>query len=915
MAYSLKYRFNFLGQNGDQYTIDVEKKDYSGSIISRALGRAPVLKRERNGHVCGSSLEFYPECKIDGEFSEFYTSDPKMFRVSLRIESPDGGESYQGVLFYGFISPEIYAEPDIAPPYDVQVIATDGLGELRRYEFDMTGEQTLKDVLQNLLAKSGYWSTVFRHNNKTLSAGGSYTVPAAKFFDEAKVDVTFLAGKSCYDALSLILDSIHADLFYWSGFWQIIRETDVESGTDINVNTSQYGASYDTTTRPTVFGSARTYDIWPVGQLETEIKPACKRLAIKTDAYYKDAFVNPDIESATGWTLVNASYDSTLDAIKITSQNGMMSQKVTFQTPVMRSMRLSIALRQYMPTGQSPSSAGTVGIQVLKRTSWNGTLVDQCLAKNSQGEYWWDSYNVQTLTFDLPAPSYYETADESTIIDLTLPISWGLGPMGASADYIELKIIRTSSNIPLLVHSASLRMANEIAGYQDIFVIDNGAREEASDVDTIFLPSLTGFYNTPVEFVYNNLHGYNDQLISIFTQVGTDYVKSCALPRLLKKGVLNVPAGTVDLPFVFRDTSGINYLVQTIEWDLYNCEMTVEMLSLPAVSVQVSEQEISELVFQGGTTTSSGSSSGSGGGGGGGGTGVTSIGLSMPSGFTVSNSPITSSGTISVGLDNTRYLPTTTDKSDWDAAGSMKHTHSNKTTLDRITSRDVNFLKSVEYFMLPVAPTLKRFTVQANYESVLAHEYPFFIVRHPLFDMIEMGVTGVEICLMVYRKRNGNGGSDKAHRKGWFLACGAGHAMNAAYTTTVNVVENGSVVVPELFLKDGIARTYCQHDNVSVLPVDYADWIFQVANATAFGFAGSHEATMLKKKIHFGLAVRLLNPEFDGVTDPLHELDPDTNCIQGIPRYLYSAVAPLTAHMYTRTVWGQQKGSIVFDLL
>ena len=73
-------------------------------------------------------MEIYAECKVDGEFLELYTSDPKEFLVTVDVE---GGTGYDDRPWIGYISPELYSEPDIAPPYDVQITATDGLGELK----------------------------------------------------------------------------------------------------------------------------------------------------------------------------------------------------------------------------------------------------------------------------------------------------------------------------------------------------------------------------------------------------------------------------------------------------------------------------------------------------------------------------------------------------------------------------------------------------------------------------------------------------------------------------------------------------------------------------------------------------------------------------------------------------------------
>lgn len=77
-----------------------------------------------------------------------------------------------------------------------------------------------------------------------------------------------------------------------------------------------------------------------------------------------------------------------------------------------------------------------------------------------------------------------------------------------------------------------------------------------------------------------------------------------------------------------------------------------------------------------------------GGGGGGGGT-VTSVGLTMPTGFSVNNSPVTSLGVIAVSFASGYSLPTTAKQTNWDTAYSNSHTHTNKSVLDGITATDI----------------------------------------------------------------------------------------------------------------------------------------------------------------------------------------------------------------------------------
>ena len=77
-------------------------------------------------------------------------------------------------------------------------------------------------------------------------------------------------------------------------------------------------------------------------------------------------------------------------------------------------------------------------------------------------------------------------------------------------------------------------------------------------------------------------------------------------------------------------------------------------------------------------------------GGGGGGGGVSSVGLSVPTGFSVSGSPITSSGTLALTFTNGYSLPTTNKQSNWDTAYNERHTHSNISVLNGITSTKVS---------------------------------------------------------------------------------------------------------------------------------------------------------------------------------------------------------------------------------
>ena len=70
--------------------------------------------------------------------------------------------------------------------------------------------------------------------------------------------------------------------------------------------------------------------------------------------------------------------------------------------------------------------------------------------------------------------------------------------------------------------------------------------------------------------------------------------------------------------------------------------------------------------------------------------GVTSISMTVPTGFSVSGVPITSTGTLALAFASGYSLPTDAKQGNWDSAYSNSHTHSNKSVLDGITSSKVN---------------------------------------------------------------------------------------------------------------------------------------------------------------------------------------------------------------------------------
>ena len=73
---------------------------------------------------------------------------------------------------------------------------------------------------------------------------------------------------------------------------------------------------------------------------------------------------------------------------------------------------------------------------------------------------------------------------------------------------------------------------------------------------------------------------------------------------------------------------------------------------------------------------------------------VTSVALTLPTGLTCATKTITTSGTFAINLASGYSIPTTAKQTAWDGAVSAKHTHSNKSVLDGISSTKVSHWES-----------------------------------------------------------------------------------------------------------------------------------------------------------------------------------------------------------------------------
>ena len=626
MAYGVKYRFQLESYNKTVYRVDLLEDGYSGTITTRPLGKAPVLRMQEADPFRSTSCDLVLECQSDGEYIDLYTTDPFHFKVEVyRIDDNDGA----WIIWRGYVPTEIYSEPDIAPPYDVRITATDGIGLLKEYTFEAVGAKSIRAHICDLLEKTGDSAPMFYYATK-LSV---YQSTEVAFMDDALIDLDYLAGKNCYDVLKEILVSLRSVLIYRGSHWLIVREVDVQMSsagmlTAVQCITSNpYYVPYSTTVKEgKSVGQMGVADMWPVGYLTRRVVPAKKAVRVRAPWHYVNGY--PEV-SSNGWTVVdNATFDSTNKLYHIgtrtqsvaTGKGSVRSSKTLFR--FMDNFKVIIKANAHSVYGNDVE----IGHYVRVDVSW-APLSGSGTSYWSSTYGWNDDSSSEGETISVEETNESHDPNACKVVEVLFPPvpdnNTGLLTIkvnGALVDVYDIAVLPAT-----------------VAGYEDNILIDNGARGEAEMID-VFGGRLMSSNFINLDFYQGIFFHTNGQASGPDTQftdlmnVGKDfmsltalaYAREVAAPRIEISGKLNHEYDTaLGMPAPFIKSHGVWALMKSYDWDMMTEDVSFTAVTLPSVLLDVEDEVINSIAPEGGI--SGGSSSGSGGGGGGGGSYVLPI--------------------------------------------------------------------------------------------------------------------------------------------------------------------------------------------------------------------------------------------------------------------------------------------------
>lgn len=613
MYYEDKYLFRFESSNGKTREIRVLHREAGDRAIleasddklltehtglflvvrtysdtQRAQGRAPVIKKQQNGPIHGTSLTFFAECLIDGEFMEFYTTDPKEFRVDVY----DGAT----LVWQGFITPELYSEPDIAPPYDVQVVATDGIGELKFYDFVPQGTVTLRAMLSYLLGYTGLSTDV--NLVSSLKAGGR-TAAAGQLLENS-INLDYLEGKTCYDALTYLLDTLHATITHWGDSWLIVRETNV---TVVDGKVRCYdpqGSLVSLEDSVQALGKMRANPVWPVGQLSTVISPAKNKVVVQAPWHTVTALQNPEMTSDASWTKANGASYAT-DGYEFPQGSSSTPAEIS-QTLSMQGIRVPMSLTM-KASGVSSLITLFPNFTVVATLTYTVNNTDYYLTKDESGRLIWSDSAPGSYDFGWNLTTYDTTRIEAE--DLRLENIPAFSVAGSSLRVGTLKVTIIGSAVKVFGASLDVVLPK---GYQDILRLDNGARGEGSTVEVAFgrADGGTVYYAAFLQGLLLNAGApvtlfqdanFDDSSMNFLAFIARDYALSVALPRAKVTGKVYLEDSIQMPPLVFVK-GALNYWLLTWSWDLYEDELEIEAITLPSAQLTV----LSETILESGDT-------------------------------------------------------------------------------------------------------------------------------------------------------------------------------------------------------------------------------------------------------------------------------------------------------------------------
>lgn len=313
-------RVEILGKNFEGVASEIEYIDPNPVIIDWK-GKGSDKYRS----IVPSECVLNVIAKEDFEYITLFSSDEKEHRVDIYKA---------GIVFWkGYVMPDVYNEPYLAPPYNMTVSAVDGLATLDSYDYELIEDKVnLLDIVRYCLQK-------IEHDIKIYDA--TFILPSVETsgsgLQRNYVKGDSFNGLNCYEVLERVLFSQAARIAQVKGKWSIVP-IDALIGEytkrEWNMEPSQFTPVASIVDPVIEIGDIRKGKPFFMRAYQAlTIKPAYKELKIIYDYGRADQLIkNPEFESLQGWDV------KVFDKKVYREENGEEKDIISFVAPMSQTM-------------------------------------------------------------------------------------------------------------------------------------------------------------------------------------------------------------------------------------------------------------------------------------------------------------------------------------------------------------------------------------------------------------------------------------------------------------------------------------------------------------------------------------------------------------------------------------------------
>jgi hypothetical protein len=125
-----------------------DSDDFAGSVTELIVANQPVMRYLKGDKDVMEDRILMSECRVKVEsltnyqFLDFFTANSKRYKGICTLNG--------NPIWTGFLTPDYYQEPFVSPPYEVELLFTDGLGTLKNIDFnileDFDHDMTLAEI-------------------------------------------------------------------------------------------------------------------------------------------------------------------------------------------------------------------------------------------------------------------------------------------------------------------------------------------------------------------------------------------------------------------------------------------------------------------------------------------------------------------------------------------------------------------------------------------------------------------------------------------------------------------------------------------------------------------------------------------------------------------------------------------------